>query len=105
MGYSDLGCYGGEIETQRLDSLTKNGLRFTHAPHFPLHALPEAIAKYRVNETREIRPRRDIHRGMSGNARACLGEAQRRRERIPTEIGKARLGVASLKRRVIRGIA
>ena len=29
MGYSDLGCYGGEIETPRLDVLAKNGLRFT----------------------------------------------------------------------------
>ena len=30
MGYSDLGCYGGEIETPVLDSLAKNGLRFTN---------------------------------------------------------------------------
>ena len=29
MGYSDLGCYGGEIETPNLDALAKNGLRFT----------------------------------------------------------------------------
>ena len=29
MGYSDLGCWGGEIETPNLDSLAKNGLRFT----------------------------------------------------------------------------
>ena len=29
MGYSDLGCYGGEIETPHLDELAKNGLRFT----------------------------------------------------------------------------
>lgn len=29
MGYSDLGCYGGEIETPRLDGLAANGLRFT----------------------------------------------------------------------------
>ncbi len=29
MGYSDLGCYGGEIETPHLDSLARNGLRFT----------------------------------------------------------------------------
>lgn len=28
MGYSDLGCYGGEIETPALDSLAENGLRF-----------------------------------------------------------------------------
>jgi len=29
MGYSDLGCYGGEIRTPHLDGLAKNGLRFT----------------------------------------------------------------------------
>jgi arylsulfatase A-like enzyme len=29
MGYSDLGCYGGEIETPNLDQLAENGLRFT----------------------------------------------------------------------------
>ena len=29
MGFSDLGCYGGEIKTPNLDRLAKNGLRFT----------------------------------------------------------------------------
>lgn len=29
LGYSDLGCYGGEIATPVLDSLAANGLRFT----------------------------------------------------------------------------
>ena len=29
MGYSDLGCYGGEIETPNLDRLAAKGLRFT----------------------------------------------------------------------------
>ncbi len=29
LGYSDLGCYGGEITTPNLDALAKNGLRFT----------------------------------------------------------------------------
>ena len=29
MGFSDLGCYGGEIETPNIDSLANNGLRFT----------------------------------------------------------------------------
>ncbi|MFS0725403.1 arylsulfatase [Paenibacillus sp. 1P07SE] len=30
MGYSDLGCYGGEIDTPNLDRLAANGLRFTN---------------------------------------------------------------------------
>ena len=29
MGYSDLGCYGGEIDTPNLDGLASNGLRFS----------------------------------------------------------------------------
>lgn len=29
MGYSDIGCYGGEISTPNLDALAANGLRFT----------------------------------------------------------------------------
>jgi len=31
MGYSDAGCYGGEIETPLLDGLAANGQRFTQA--------------------------------------------------------------------------
>ncbi|RLD36204.1 MAG: arylsulfatase [Bacteroidetes bacterium] len=30
MGYSDLGCYGSEIQTPNLDALAIEGLRFTH---------------------------------------------------------------------------
>lgn len=30
MGFSDAGCYGGEIATPNLDGLAKNGLRFTN---------------------------------------------------------------------------
>src|SRR5262245_29067800 len=28
LGFSDLGCYGGEIQTPRLDALAAHGLRF-----------------------------------------------------------------------------
>lgn len=31
MGFSDLGCYGGDIDTPNLDRLAANGLRFTEA--------------------------------------------------------------------------
>lgn len=30
LGYSDLGCYGGEVQTPSLNRLAENGLRFTH---------------------------------------------------------------------------
>ena len=29
MGFSDIGCYGAEIDTPNLDGLAGNGLRFT----------------------------------------------------------------------------
>ena len=29
MGFSDIGCYGGEIDTPNLDGLAKGGIRFT----------------------------------------------------------------------------
>ncbi|MHC4252175.1 MAG: sulfatase-like hydrolase/transferase, partial [Planctomycetota bacterium] len=29
MGYSDLGCYGGEINTPNIDRLARNGVRFS----------------------------------------------------------------------------
>src|SRR5687768_7915717 len=31
LGYSDIGCYGGEIATPHLDALAQGGLRFTQA--------------------------------------------------------------------------
>lgn len=30
LGYSDLGCYGGEIQTPHLNRLAENGIRFSH---------------------------------------------------------------------------
>ena len=29
MGYSDIGCYGGEVQTPNIDMLANSGLRFT----------------------------------------------------------------------------
>lgn len=30
MGYSDIGCYGGEIPTPHIDRLAENGVRFSN---------------------------------------------------------------------------
>lgn len=36
MGYSDIGCYGSEIETPNLDALAGRGLRFNHYTTHPI---------------------------------------------------------------------
>ena len=38
LGFSDLGCYGGEIATPNLDALAAGGLRFTQFYNTPLPA-------------------------------------------------------------------
>ncbi|HUZ18640.1 MAG TPA: arylsulfatase [Spirochaetia bacterium] len=35
MGYSDIGCYGGEVQTPNLDRLAANGVRFTQFYNTP----------------------------------------------------------------------
>ena len=35
MGYSDIGCYGGEIDTPNLDRLAQQGLRFSQFYNTP----------------------------------------------------------------------
>jgi arylsulfatase len=35
MGYSDIGCYGGEIATPNLDRLAAEGIRFTQFYNMP----------------------------------------------------------------------
>jgi len=35
MGYSDIGCYGGEVDTPNLDRLAESGLRFTQFYNTP----------------------------------------------------------------------
>ena len=36
LGWSDLSCYGGEINTPNLDALAENGVRFRHGYSFPV---------------------------------------------------------------------
>lgn len=36
LGYTDLGCYGGDIETPHIDSLAKTGIRFTNFHTAPM---------------------------------------------------------------------
>lgn len=36
LGFSDFGCYGGEIQTPHIDRLAANGLRYTHYTTVPM---------------------------------------------------------------------
>ena len=40
MGYTDIGCYGSEIETPVLDRLAGHGLRFTQSVSYTHLTLP-----------------------------------------------------------------
>jgi len=43
LGYSDLGCYGGEISTPNIDSLALNGMQFTRFHTAPMCAPSRAM--------------------------------------------------------------
>jgi len=43
LGYSDLGCYGGEIETPNIDALAANGIRFSRFHTAPMCAPTRAM--------------------------------------------------------------
>jgi arylsulfatase len=36
MGYSDIGCYGSEIQTPNMDAIAARGLRFNHYTTHPI---------------------------------------------------------------------
>ena len=43
LGYADLGCYGGDIETPNIDGLARNGIRFSRFHTSPLCAPTRAM--------------------------------------------------------------
>jgi len=43
LGYADLGCYGGDIETPNIDQLAENGIRFSRFHTSPLCAPTRAM--------------------------------------------------------------
>src|SRR5215207_9768833 len=43
LGYTDLGCYGGDIKTPNIDQLAKQGLQFTNFHTSPLCAPTRAM--------------------------------------------------------------
>jgi len=43
LGYADLGCYGGDIETPNIDKLAQSGIRFSRFHTSPLCAPTRAM--------------------------------------------------------------
>ena len=46
MGYTDIGCYGSEIDTPELDKLASNGVRFTQFYNLSLIHISEPTRPY-----------------------------------------------------------
>lgn len=66
LGYSDLGCYGGEIRTPNLDELARNGLRFTQF-YNTARCWPTRAAMLTGYYAQQVR--RDAVPGVSWNGR------------------------------------
>ena len=74
LGYSDLGCYGGEIQTPNLDQLAQNGVRHRSS------ARASDLSRSRRRETRRALNR--TARQPRPSAGAALGGVARQRPRI-----------------------
>ena len=66
LGYSDLGCYGGEIATPHLDALARDGLRFTQA-YNTARCWPSRAAVTTGYYAQQVR--RDLVAGVPSGAR------------------------------------
>ncbi|GIS59734.1 MAG: hypothetical protein CM1200mP2_19590 [Planctomycetaceae bacterium] len=93
LGYSDLGCYGGEIETPPLDSLARGGLRFTQfyntARCWPTRAA--ILTGYYAQQVR-----RDKLPNLPRGARAGVPGRRRRSEAVAGDVEAGRLPVVPL---------
>ena len=70
MGYSDLGCYGGEVQTPNLNGLANRGLRFTQFYNTARCCPSRAIA---VDGTAPTPNRRRTHDGPMTGWRVIAG--------------------------------
>jgi arylsulfatase len=66
LGFSDLGCYGGEIATPHLDALARDGLRFTQA-YNTARCWPSRACILTGYYAQQVR--RDAMEGVPGGAR------------------------------------
>ena len=69
MGFSDIGCYGGEINTPNLDRLANRGLRFTQfyntarcCPTRAVQAIAVGTVRHEQGSQRAARPLKETPR-------------------------------------------
>src|SRR5260221_7010279 len=67
MGFSDAGCYGGEIATPNLDALAEDGLRFTQV-YNTARCWPSRAAILNSYYTQQVR--RDTVPGVQSGGRS-----------------------------------
>ena len=84
MGFSDLGCYGGEIATPNLDALAANGLRFTQFYNTARCWPTRAAAPHRL-----LRPAGPPRHRARASAAAAQGVRPRGRRCCPRCSGRS----------------
>ena len=63
LGYSDLGCYGGEIETPNLDRMAAEGMKFTQAYATPVCSPTRISLMTGMNAARHRVTNWTLHKG------------------------------------------
>lgn len=96
LGYSDLGCYGGEIRTPNLDRLAADGLRFTQFYNCAVCVTTRSALLTGLYPRQAKRPR--LRTNM-----VTLGEAMRRAGYATSLTGKWHLGSKPPLRPIDRG--
>ncbi|MBM81541.1 MAG: arylsulfatase [Planctomycetaceae bacterium] len=96
LGYSDLGCYGGEIHTPHLDRLAANGMRFTQFYNCSVCVTTRSALLTGLYPRQARRPR--LRTNM-----LTLGEAMRRTGYATSLTGKWHLGSQKPLRPIDRG--
>ena len=96
LGYSDLGCYGGEIQTPHLDQLAGSGMRFTQFYNCAVCVTTRSALLTGLYPRQTKRPR--LRTNMM-----TLGEAMRRAGYATSLTGKWHLGSQPPLRPIDRG--
>ena len=84
LGYSDIGCYGGEISTPNLDGLSSGGLRFTQV-YNTARCWPTRSSLLSGYYAPQIRM--DPRKGACPRGRACCPTNSVPRATVPTTRG------------------